>query len=372
MKEMVLLIKPVSGACNMKCEYCFYADEQEKRETSSCGSMTQDTMHHIIDRALEYADRACTLMFQGGEPTLAGLAFYQDLIGYAEAKSEGKRMKFRYAIQTNGYALTEEWAAFFAKHKFLVGISLDGTKEMHDRFRKDKQGNGTWNRVMESVRLLEKYRADYNILTVVTAANARNGAKLYRFFQKQNFQYQQYIECLDPLYETWGNRQYSLTPEKYEYFLKSLFDAWYLDRKKGTYVYNRYFENLLLMISGQEPEACGMRGVCSRQWLIEADGSVYPCDFYALDEWRLGNINRDGFDAMEKKRESLGFIQASEAVPETCRKCQWFMLCRNGCRRNRMPAAAGRAGVNYFCSAYRNFFSYAYPRLEEILQMYYR
>lgn len=361
------MIKPVSGACNMRCTYCFYADEQNKREQAFCGSMTAETMHILTDRILEYGAKICTLVFQGGEPTLAGLPFYRDLTDYIKTRTAGKKIQFHYSLQTNGYSMTEEWAAFFARNGFLVGISLDGTKEIHDRFRRDSQGNGTWNRVAEAIRLLEKYQVRYNILTVVTAANARNGAKLYRYFQKQQFPYQQYIECLDPLYETPGQRPYSLTPEKYEFFLKSMFDAWYLDRKSGRYVYNRYFENLLMILNGQEPEACSMRGVCSSQWVVEADGSVFPCDFYALDEWKLGNVRQDGLEEMEKRREESGFIEISRRIPDTCRACRWFALCRNGCRRCRMADASGQPGINYFCRAYQGFFEYAYPRLREIL-----
>lgn len=370
MPALSLLIKPASGNCNMRCRYCFYADELDNREIRSYGKMSVDTMHTIVDKAMEYGDYECTIAFQGGEPTLAGLDFYRDLVAYVTAHENPKKLKIHYALQTNGYLINEEWAAFLGENHFLVGVSLDGLKEIHDRYRLDAAGKGTYQRVISAIRLLEKHQVEYNILTVVTAATARNGQKIYNYFKKNHFGYQQYIECLDPIGEEPGQHEYSLTPEKYGEFLKSMFDAWYLDMRSGTYVYNRYFENLMMIMAGQQPESCNMRGVCGKQWVFEADGSVYPCDFYALDQWCLGNINKNSFEEMDQKRDELGFIQWSMRQQEDCQKCRWFGLCRNGCRRNREPVTAEHTNRNYFCKSYQMFFEYAYPRLAEIYQLY--
>ena len=370
MPALSLLIKPASGNCNMRCRYCFYADELDNREIRSYGKMSVDTMHTIVEKAMEYGDYECTIAFQGGEPTLAGLDFYRDLVAYVTAHENPKKLKIHYALQTNGYLINEEWAAFLGENHFLVGVSLDGLKEIHDRYRLDAAGKGTYQRVISAIRLLEKHQVEYNILTVVTAATARNGQKIYNYFKKNHFGYQQYIECLDPIGEEPGQHEYSLTPEKYGEFLKSMFDAWYLDMRSGTYVYNRYFENLMMIMAGQQPESCNMRGVCGKQWVFEADGSVYPCDFYALDQWRLDNIQENSFEEMDEKRDELGFIQWSMRQQEDCQKCRWFGLCRNGCRRNREPVTAEHTNRNYFCKSYQMFFEYAYPRLEEIYQLY--
>lgn len=368
MPPLSLLIKPASGLCNMRCSYCFYCDEQEHRAVASRGIMETDTMHRIVDQVMEYGNGSCTLAFQGGEPTLAGLDFYKDLALYIKEHSNPKKIRFHYAIQTNGCGVDEEWAAFWAKQRYLVGISLDGPRELHDRFRKTPDQKGTFNRVMASIRMLETCHVEYNVLTVVTAAAARNGQKIYNFFKKNGIRYQQYIECLDPLGEVPGSREYSLTPRRYENFLKSLFDAWYLDVKAGKPVYNRYFENLLMILDGQAPESCSMRGICGHQWVVEADGSVYPCDFYALDPWLLGNIREETLEEMERRREELGFIRWSGKVHEDCKECRWHPLCRGGCRRHREPVGREETGKNYFCEAYKGFFEYAYGRLAEILR----
>lgn len=369
MPPLSLLIKPASGSCNMQCKYCFYTDETEHRETALMGKMSLDTMHTLVDKAMAYADGSCAFVFQGGEPSLAGLDFFKNLSDYVNRHPNPKHIQVSYCFQTNGYAINEDWCKWFAENKVLVGISLDGPKEIHDRYRVDKQGKGTFNRVMSAIRLMEQYNVDFNILTVVSAANARRGKQVYDFFKKQDFRWQQYIECLDPIGEVQGSHEYSLTPERYEAFLKAQFDAWYLDMKAGRYVFNRYFENLMMLISGQQAESCSLRGICQAQWVIEADGSVYPCDFYALDEWLLGNIRTDAFPELERKRRESGFIQWSARIHEDCRSCKWKMLCRGGCRRNREPVTADATGKNYFCSAYQNFLEYAYPRLCEILTL---
>ena len=366
MPPLNMLIKPASGNCDMRCRYCFYADEQENRSVSSRGIMSKETMKMIMDRALRYGDGYCTVAFQGGEPTLAGLDFYEDLAKYMAACENPKRIRFQYAVQTNGLKIDETWARFWAENRYLVGVSLDGPKEIHDKYRRDRGGKGTYNQIMSGIRLLEKYHVDYNILTVVTSASARSGQKIYNFFKKNKMEYQQYIECLDPLGEAPGGQEFSLTPGQYEVFLKSMFDAWYLDVKAGKAVYNRYFENLMLIFDGHMPESCNMRGICGKQWVIEADGSTYPCDFYALDQWLLGNIREDSVEDMDRRREELGFIRWSEKIHEDCQQCRWLNLCRGGCRRNREPVTEDSTGKNYFCDAYKGFFEYAYPRLEEV------
>lgn len=369
MPPLSILIKPVSGSCNMNCSYCFYTDEMQNRQTVCTEKMSIHTMHTLIDKAFEWADSECTFAFQGGEPTLAGLPFYEAFTDYVASHPNPKNIHIHYAFQTNGLLIDQKWAEWFSRHHVLVGISLDGPKSIHDRYRKDHQGNGTFDRVMAAVRLLKQYKADYNILCVVHSASAYKARKIYSFYRKNDMNYHQYIECLDPLEDIRGKNEYSLTPGCYEIFLKDLFDIWYDDMISGHYVYNRYFENLMMILLGQTPESCNMRGFCGPQWVIEADGSVYPCDFYVLDPWKLGNILNDSFEHMESIRRQSGFIEQSRPVPEECRKCRWLMLCRNGCRRNRGLNGNHIDGKNYFCSAYKHFLEYAFPRLMTLYRM---
>lgn len=369
MPPISLLIKPASGNCNMRCKYCFYVNEMENRQLSSRGIMETQTVKKLVDRALSFADGSCTFAFQGGEPSLAGLDYFRAFSNYVKHHPNPKNLQIQYTFQTNGYDLNEEWMEWFSENHVLVGVSLDGPRELHDRYRMDCNGEGTFSRIMSTIKLLERYHVDFNILSVVTSAVAGCAQDVACFFKKNGFVYQQYIECIDPIGEEPGKRDYSLTPDAYEGFLKQIFDVWYLDIKAGHYTYNRYFENLMLIMIGQNAECCNMRGICGVQWVIEADGSVYPCDFYALDEWYLGNICTNTFEQMEEERQKLGFILWSGQIPEDCRNCRYLALCRNGCRRNREPVTADSTQKNYFCSAYKGFFEYAYPRLTEICGM---
>jgi len=368
MPPINLLIKPASGNCNMKCKYCFYTDVMDKRETRDYGMMTKETLEIVVKKAITQAEGTCTIAFQGGEPTLIGLEFYEYLI---EIQNKYKRynLTINNAIQTNGMLIDEEWAKFFAENNFLVGLSLDGNDYIHDMLRVDPAQKGTFDRVMHAAKLFDKHKVEYNILTVVTSYVAKNISKIYKFYQSQGFDYLQFIPCLDPLDEERGKYKHSLTPDLYGRFLKDLFDLWYKDIKRGKFIYIRYFENLLQIMVGQYPEACGRLGRCTNQNVIESDGSVYPCDFYVLDEYKIGNLREDSFDTIEKNRKESGFIETSLHKDPACKECKWYNLCYAGCRRDREPILNDEPGKNYFCRSYQDFFDYVFPRLQEVAKI---
>lgn len=364
LEHMTILIKPASGACNMRCGYCFYADELQHRESPCIGFMDEKVCAGIIRLALSTAKKSCTFTFQGGEPTLCGIAFFENFV--AEARRQNTTgIHIDYAIQTNGYNLNEAWAQFFAEHRFLVGLSLDGTKQQHNRWRKNAQGDGTFQAVMRSAKLLKRFAVPFNLLTVVTAQTAQGIDEIYHFYRHHNLPYQQYIPCLDPLGQPRGEEAYSLTPQLYGDFLKTLFDLWYADITGGRFIYIRYFENLVAMLTGRPPESCGMLGHCTLQYVVEADGGVYPCDFYVLDSLHLGNVLTDDIEAIEAKRRQTQFLAQSTAGLAQCKACQWGPICRGGCRRDR-ELPQGTLGENYFCEAYKTFFAHAMPRLSRL------
>lgn len=369
MPPINILIKPASGSCQMRCEYCFYADEMCNREKGSYGMMSPEVQEMMVKKGIKAATGAITFSFQGGEPTLIGMEYFERLIRLVE-KYNTKNLQVSYALQTNGYGITEEWAKFFAKHNFLVGVSLDGPRDIHDRYRRDYKGEGTFDRVMNTIRLFKLYKVEYNVLTVVTGHTADEIGRIYKFFRKNDIVYQQYIACLDPLGDLRGKMEYSLTPEKYGKFLKRLFDLWYEDMSRKHYVYNRYFENLAGMLAGYRPETCTLMGHCMASYVAEADGSMYPCDFYVLDDYRLGNLVTEEFEDFDRKRTEIGFVEASAKHEEECLKCPWGYLCRGGCRRDREPEAGAGIGKNYFCESYKEFLTYAYDRLVEIGKMW--
>jgi uncharacterized protein len=328
--------------------------------------MNIDLLEVIVQKAFAEAQEEVTFAFQGGEPTLAGLDYFENFIRY-EGKYNHKNIKINHAIQTNGILIDQEWARFLAKNHFLVGISLDGPKSIHDSYRMDNQGRGTYQRVIDGIENLKRHQVDFNILSVVTSQLARHAHQVYRFFQKKGFKYIQFIPCLFPLGESPNQYPYSLTPERYGNFLKTIFDLWYHNVGNHEFVSIRYFDNLLQMMLGYPPEACDMTGHCSCQFIIEANGGVYPCDFYVLDQWYLGNIRAQSFTQLFDSPTAQQFMQSSTYVDPACRECPWFPLCRGGCRRWREPFVDGKPRLNYLCPAYKYFFSYTIERFKEIV-----
>ena len=360
MPPLNLLIKPASGRCNMRCRYCFYADETAHREVDDYGLMSEDVLESMIRKALAHAEGACTFGFQGGEPTLRGLDFFRRAVELQQ-KYNVNNVRIDNALQTNGTLINEEWAQFFADNRFLIGLSLDGMAGLHNKNRPDARGEGTLRRVLDTAQLLRRHDVTFNVLTVVTNDTADKLDLVYDFFARHDLRWQQYIPCLD----AFGENQGWLTVDKYAQFLCRLFDRWAEDVMQGRFIYIRQFENYLGMLLGRPAESCGMMGCCGMQYTVEADGSVYPCDFYVLDAYRLGSFVTDDFDALDKKRHALRFVEDSAEKDTECLKCRYYPLCRGGCRRDR-DDGAGHLSRTRFCSAYMQFFDYALPRLQHI------
>lgn len=360
MPPVNLLIKPASGMCNMRCDYCFYCDEAEKRKQASYGFMSEETLRNVIRKAVLFAEGSCTIAFQGGEPTLSGLEFFENVIKYANHYNKN-HIRIEFALQTNGYGITKEWCEFLVKHHFLVGLSVDGTKAIHDEYRHSAKGNETYQRVLETAKLFDEYGVEYNILTVVHKKTAAHIEEIYQSYKKRGWNFIQFITCLDPIGEVRGQKEYSLLPKDYGNFLIQLFRLWYKDLQKGCQPYIRQFENYIGILVGHSPESCEQRGVCGIQNVVEADGSVYPCDFYVLDDYCLGNLNETSMANIQKKREEIHFIERSNNHSKECKSCKWFYICRGGCYRSREGERD-----NYFCEGYRMFFEECYPQLQEI------
>ena len=364
MPPVNLLIKPASGLCNMQCDYCFYCDETQKRAQASYGLMSGKTLKNVIRRTVLAAEGSCTIAFQGGEPTLCGLDFFKKMVQYVNQYNRN-HIHIEFALQTNGYGITEEWCRFFSEHHFLIGVSVDGLKSIHDRYRHNKAGGPTYDRVAETIQMFDQYHVDYNILTVVHKDTAKHIREIYKAYKASGWDYMQFITCLDSLGEERGKQPYSLLPETYGQFLVDLFDMWYEDLKKGEQPFIRQFDNYIAIMLGYGVESCEQRGICGIQNVVEADGSVYPCDFYVLDDFCLGNLNEVRLNEIYKKRDEIKFIERSMNHPEECKKCRWFKLCRGGCYRSRITEQGDEKCWNYFCPGYKYFFDTCHKKLED-------
>lgn len=331
MKHVSLLIKPSSALCNLKCTYCFYNDISSIREVKSYGFMSDSTMRSMIDNVYSNLNESdhLSLVFQGGEPTLVGLSFYKNLVNYVSSKESN--VQVHYSIQTNGYTIDNEWAEFLSKNNFLVGLSIDGPITVHNSLRKTWAKEGTYNRVIESKELFEKYGVEYNVICVLSKTLANSVDDLIKFIENENIGYVQFIPCLEDMNLEGSNDDY-ITPEIFGEFYNKMFKYWLQTLKSGKYISIKLFDDIFNLFARREITACGMVGNCQVQMVIEGDGSTYPCDFYVLDEYQLGNITNDDIYTLARSDNAQKFLRKKE-VKEYCKSCPYFRMCAGGCKR---------------------------------------
>ncbi|EOH74405.1 radical SAM/SPASM domain-containing protein [Enterococcus malodoratus] len=332
MKHISVLIKPASSLCNIRCKYCFYADISSLRDVRSYGKMTDDTTQKMIANLyldLEDGDEL-TLAFQGGEPTLAGIGYFEKLAELVEQQT--KRVTVHYAIQTNGILINQRWCRLFKRYNFLVGLSVDGSPIYHNLNRLDIKGRGTYHRVMATKKLFDDHQINYNILCVLTNQLAKEAKKVFRFLQDNCIRYVQFIPCLDEI-NAERRSSYALTPQRFATFYQQLFKLWFKELGKGNYISIKLFDDLVHLFARKQVNACGLLGNCQVQYVIEADGSVYPCDFYVLDEYRMGYIQEQGLRELFEQDITKKFLCERSADTKLCMDCPFKNYCGGGCKR---------------------------------------
>jgi len=331
MKTIRMMIKPASSLCDMRCKYCFYADVADARAVCSFGMMsdeTTDLMLYSIKSELDAGD-AVAFAFQGGEPTLAGLSFFRQFV---EKTATWKDIRVSYALQTNGLSLDGEWCAFLKEHRFLVGLSLDLLQDSHDATRVDAKGNGTYRRVCDTMALLKKHGVDFNVLCTLTNDVARHPKQVWNQLVSLGIDYVQFTPCLGELDEH-AVSPYALTPERFASFYTQLFGLWYADFQKGRGRSIKLFDDIVNQMVLGRPTGCGMNGVCQAQLVIEADGSAYPCDFYCLDEYRMGNITSEHVSELLASEGAKAFLARAHQMPRLCGDCRYARFCGGNCKR---------------------------------------
>jgi len=358
MKHVTVLIKPASSLCNLRCSYCFYRETAQNRKTGSHGIMREETAAAVIDRAFAFAEESICFAFQGGEPTLAGLRYFQYFTKQVHHRNKEKQRRIFFTIQTNGVLLKEEWAEFFLRENFLVGLSMDGPEWLHDSMRHDCAGQGSFRAVRNAADLLNRYRVPFNILTVVTAEAAAHPKEVWEALAP--YRYLQFIPYIpsgtvDPAVPH---------PQELANFLKTVLDRYMEAIRTGTPVSVRDFDGYVMMLRGMPPPSCALSGACGGYFTVEADGSVYPCDFYCTDAYLLGNVREASFEEMAESECARSFLKLSLRHPQKCVQCAYYRVCRGGCRRYRDTSA----GENMYCDAYREFFSYALPKLRALAE----
>ncbi|MEK3854902.1 anaerobic sulfatase maturase [Cytobacillus sp. FSL H8-0458] len=356
--------KTVSEACNLACDYCYY---------SSCGGQPGKIakidpilLEKFIKEYMSLTNGVASFAWQGGEPLLAGLDFFKQVV-LLQAKYAPKNTIISNSLQTNATLITEEWASFFKQYNFLIGVSLDGPRNINDARRVTGHGKGSFDRVMSGIELLRKNRVDFNILTVIHQGNAGMARELMQFYQEEGFTHVQFIPCMDfRAQEPNLPGQYLISPKEYGQFLCEAFDAWYNDGNPFRSV--RFFDNMLNVYLHQEAELCIHRKSCPKTLILEQNGDAFPCDFYINDDYKLGNVRQDSLIDILNSPKYEDFLGLKPALPDKCKSCMNLKLCHGGCPRNRWSQGNDTVIPDYFCDSYMQVYNYAHKRMESLAE----
>ena len=389
-----VMAKPAGSACNLDCTYCYYLSKADLKSGPGSGRMSDETLELFIRQYIEGVTAGDVVFsWQGGEPTLRGLDFFRKVIAL-EKKYARPGQRIENDLQTNGTLLDEEWAAFLKENRFLVGLSIDGPRELHDHYRVTKGKEPTFEKVFQAAKLLKRYEIPFNTLTCINRFNARRPLDIYRFLRREiGSTYMQFIPIVEyrdfkrvapqrwddatlPIAGTPESRPghpdsvvtgWSVDPEDWGYFLCRVFDEWHA-RDIGK-VYVNHIETLVAQHLGMPSQLCVYGEICGKGLAVENDGSLYACDHYVYPEYRLGNVHEKPLNRMAFSREQVKFGYAkSEALPQYCRKCAFLKDCWGECPKNRIVRTPdGEPGLNYLCSGFQQYFGHVLPEIDRIV-----
>lgn len=364
-----VMLKPRGAICNLDCSYCYFLKKEELYPGSDF--RMSDALLDDYTRQYIEAQRVphVTFAWQGGEPTLMGLDFFRRAVALQE-RYRKPGMTIENALQTNGTLLNDDWAGFLREHGFLVGLSLDGPQDLHDRYRVDKGGAPTWHRVMEAVRLLQRHGVQFNILTTVHAGNADHPLAVYRFLRDEvGAEFTQFIPIVErdneSGYQQGSNvTERSVTAEAYGRFLIAIFEEWV--RRDVGRVFVQIFDVALAAYGGHRPGLCIFEPTCGSALALEHNGDLFACDHFVEPDYRLGNIQEVPLiDLVASPRQRRFGLHKQEGLPTYCRECEVLFACNGGCPKNRfITTPDGETGLNYLCAGYRAFFNHVRPAME--------
>jgi uncharacterized protein len=361
-----LLAKPTGAICNLDCEYCFFL-AKEQLYPGSKFRMNDQVLESYLKQLLEsHQMPEVTIAWQGGEPTLMGLDFFKKSLELV-AKYQKPWQKITHTIQTNGIKIDQDWAKFFKQHNFLIGLSIDGTKRLHDTYRVDKKGKGTFDQVIKAWKILKKYQVEVNILCTINAANGDYPLEVYRFFRDNlEANFIQFIPIIERINEDGstliqsGNQvtERSVKSEQFGKFLTAIFDEWV--RRDVGKVFIQHFDAALANWVGVNPGVCIFSKTCGNALALEHNGDLYSCDHFVEPDYKLGNIQETAMIELIASEKQRQFGQAKlETLPQYCRDCEVRFACNGGCPKNRfITTPDGEFGLNYLCAGYKLFFNH--------------
>jgi uncharacterized protein len=390
------MAKPIGSTCNINCAYCFYLHKEQLLDQQRGRRMAPSMLERYIRQYIE-AQSGDKIVFswQGGEPTMLGLDFFRDIVAL-QRKHQPPGQCIENDLQTNATLLTDEWCRFLRQEHFLVGVSIDGPRELHDAYRVGRKGEPTFDHVMRGIDLLKQHAVPFNTLSVINRRNARRPLDVYRFLRDEvNSTYMQFIPCVEskdfrtvapqhwpidamPIVGSSAAHpgrpesvvtDWSVDPDDWGYFLSRTFDEWF-NKDLGRVLVN-LFETAVAQTMGMQAQLCITSEFCGKALAIEHDGTVYSCDHYVYPEYELGNISAEhiGTMAFSERQRQFGYAKR-DALPRYCRQCRYLSLCWGECPKNRLlRTPEGEPGLNYLCAGIKQFHAHAGARLRNIAEM---
>ncbi len=358
LKPFSLLVKPAGADCNLRCSYCFYLEKGSLYPDSLVHRMSEEVLDRLVSSYMATEQPIHSFGWQGGEPTLMGLDFFRKVVSL-QRKYGKPGANVANGLQTNGTLLDDAFAAFFTEYRFLVGVSLDGPEEVHDRFRKDAGGQGSHRRVMRGIRALRRQGTEFNVLTLVSKGNAERGKDVYRYLKSEGFFFHQYIPCL----ETDGRGSllpWSLEGEDWGRFLLDVFASWHPADTRIVSV--RLFDSIMEYLVTGRRNVCFMDEACSSYFVVEHSGDVYPCDFFVRPELKLGNVLTRTWRALADSPLYGRFAAEKANRDAACADCEFLPFCGGDCPKYR----PGGRGLSRFCTGWQLFYRETLPEFRRL------
>jgi len=369
-----VMAKPTGARCNLDCEYCFFL-KKEQLYPDSTFHMSDDVMERYIRQTIEaHKVPQVTIAWQGGEPTLMGLDFFRRAVD-VEMDALQPGMTIENTLQTNGVLLDDEWCEFLHEKRFLVGLSVDGPRALHDAYRHDRAGKSVFDKVVKAARLMQKHQVEFNILCTVNAVNSEHPLDVYRFFRDElQTPYIQFIPIVERENET-GNQEgtrvsdRSVRPEQYGRFLIEIFDEW-LARDVGK-MYVQFFDGVLASYIRGRSSLCILSPTCGEGVALEHNGDVYSCDHFVEPDYLLGNIEKAPLGSLVSSEQQREFGQRkSSTLPRVCRECEFLFTCHGECPKNRvLTTEDGEPGLNWLCDGLKAFFAHTRRPMQVMAQL---
>jgi uncharacterized protein len=383
-----VLAKPIGPACNLNCEYCFYLEKKAFFAANENYRMSDRVLETFVQKYIRCNDiPEIPFAWQGGEPTLIGLDFFRKAVSLQKQYNHGK--KITNALQTNGTLLDDEWCEFLAKNNFLVGLSLDGPGDIHNRYRVDGRGAGTFNSVMKAIELMHKHGVEYNVLACITRESANQPLDVYHFFKNHGVRFIQFIPVVERMPDDGaqslglrfaappevgtkniaGVTPWTIEPDSYGDFLIRIFEEWVRNDVGKIFIMN--FEWALMSWMGGHSTVCQFSRQCGRSVIMEHDGNIYSCDHFVYPRYLLGNILSSDLNLLVDSPQQISFGKSKEtSLPPCCQNCEALFACHGECPKHRFVSTiANEQGLNYLCGGYKKYFRHINKYMNAMRQL---